>query len=90
MKKDFELFYPKVVNCGYIAFNDIYSYLGPAKLLCNVRADNNLSLKWVKIVQQSAILQRVNFLTQEDKIVNQSVPNSFNNFLKEKGHLLTN
>ena len=90
MKKDFELFYPKVVNCGYIAFNDIYSYLGAAKLLCDVLADNNLSLKWVKIVQQSAILQRVDFLTQEDKIVNQSVPNSFNNFLKEKGPLLTN
>ena len=90
VKKDFELFYPKIVNNGYIVIHDIYSYIGPTKLLCNVLADETLSLKLIKIVQQSAILQRVDFMTKEDKSFNHSVLNNFNDFLKEKGHLLNN
>ncbi len=90
VKKDFELFYPKVLSGGYIAIHDVQSYLGPAKILCDVLANDNLSLKLIKIVQQSAILQRVDFMTKEDKSFNHSVLNNFNDFLKEKGHLLNN
>lgn len=81
VKKDFELFYPKVVNNGYIAFHDVTNFYGPACVVRDI-LKNYAGMRFVKKVGVTAIFQKVSQLTDEDKWVNQNALISFENLIK--------
>ena len=72
VKKDFELFYPKVIENGFIAFHDVFSFAGPTKLLSEIiNVDNSFKVR--KIGAGILLAQKVSQLSKEDKEFNQKV-----------------
>ena len=88
VKKDFEIFYPKVINNGYIAFHDIYSYWGPTKLLCEILENEDYALKFIKTTNNTVFLQKQEYLTNEEKELNSSELSSILDFMNQNEKLL--
>ena len=78
VKRDFELFYPKVVNGGYIAIHDIFQYWGPTVLLQEILL-NSSDFKLINIVHSTVLAQKTLSLTDEDTAKNKQ----FMNILQE-------
>ena len=65
VKRDFELFYPKVINGGYIAFHDMFSFWGPTKLVQEI-LEQYSDLKFIKRESETLILQKVDRLSAQE------------------------
>lgn len=69
VKRDFELFYPKIVDGGYIAFHDAFSFLGPTKLLSEI-FEATTNLRYVDKARTLVLCQKVSELSDTDKVNN--------------------
>ena len=78
VKRDFELFFPKIIDCGYIAIHDIFAYLGPTVLLQEILL-NSSDFKLINIVHSTAVAQKTTYLTKDDIAKNKQ----FMNILQE-------
>lgn len=72
VKKDLELFYPKIIEGGYIALHDVTHHEGPTKLAIEL-AQNDDTFRITNIVVGTLIAQKVQKLTPEDKIRNAEI-----------------
>lgn len=72
VKKDFELFFPKVIEGGYVAIHDITMYDGPTKLTFEI-CENEKNLKLVTFEGVLLLGQKVFELSEEDKINNKRI-----------------
>lgn len=64
VKRDFELFFPKVVNQGFIAIHDICCYEGPTRLVIEL-VENN-SIKIVDFCDSIILIQKVEVISESD------------------------
>lgn len=69
VRKDFELFYPKVVEGGYLAMHDVGCYKGPTVLMKEVILSSD-NCKVITYEDLTLVIQKVAFLTEEDIINN--------------------
>lgn len=82
VKRDFELFYPKVVENGYVALHDIRSYYGPAKLVCEILENDN-TFKYVKHSGNLFIGQKAASLSQTDIENNKNMLEYLQNYISQ-------
>ncbi len=80
--RDFELFSSRVVENGYVAIHDIFSYYGPAKLVCDVLENNN-KFKYVKHTGNLFICQKVTALTHTDIENNKKMLEFMENYISQ-------
>lgn len=64
VKQDFELFYPKLMDNGYIAIHDVIYYQGPTDLAIELSTDS--TFKIIGIHSSTILAQKVTKLTDED------------------------
>lgn len=64
VKQDFELFYPKIVEGGYVAIHDITYYKGPFDLVMELAQDN--TFKVVSFCDSIILAQKVSMLSDVD------------------------
>lgn len=65
VKKDFDLFYPKIVEGGYIAIHDVAYYKGPTDLI--MKLIHNDTFKIIDFKYTTVLAQKVSLLTEEEK-----------------------
>lgn len=80
VKKDYELFYPKIVENGYVAFHDVFTFYGPTKLMVEILETTD-TLKFVKTASSLVLCQKVNKLSEVDKTNNNLLLEKLRNYL---------
>lgn len=81
VKKDFELFFPKVVAGGYILLHDVTYSEGPTRLVKELANHPQLSFK--EFFGVMFVAQKVASLSEEDKINNQKIINQIQEKLEK-------
>lgn len=64
VKKDFELFYPKIINGGFVAIHDVYYYKGPTDLVEELLERE--TFKMLTFCDSIVLAQKVEKITQSD------------------------
>ncbi len=64
VKKDFELFFPKLIQNGYVCIHDICYYEGPTVLVEELVQNDNFRM--IKLCQSTLLAQKVNKLSESD------------------------
>lgn len=64
VKQDFELFYPKIIEGGYVAIHDITYYKGPYDLIMELAQDN--TFKIVSFCDSIILAQKASMLSGVD------------------------
>lgn len=64
VKQDFELYFPKIIENGFMAIHDVFYFQGPTDLVMEL-AQNNL-VKIVDMVDSIALIQKVEKLNESD------------------------
>lgn len=72
IKKDFELFYKKVVFGGYILIHDVSTWLGPTQLVYEL-GENSNNIQLLKFAGRTVLTKKVERLTNEDKLKNSEI-----------------
>ena len=72
VKQDFELFFPKIIEGGFVAIHDITYYEGPTRLVQEL-AQNSENFKFITFLGATLLGQKVEKLTPEDKLNNQNI-----------------
>lgn len=81
VKSDFELFYPNLVENGYVAIHDVMNFEGPTILIKEL-AETNDTFKILDFVASTLIAQKVEKLTEEEKIHNSKIIESIYSIIK--------
>ncbi len=80
VKEDFELFYPKVIDGGFVAFHDVAYYQGPTDLVKELV--NEKTFKMLTLCDSILLAQKVSRLSPEDELQNAKIVNDINTKLK--------
>jgi len=80
VKRDFDLFYPKIINEGYVIFHDVACYEGPTTLVKEL-AENNSTFKIITFADTLLIAQKVLKLSDADKLNNEKTVQTIENIL---------
>ena len=72
VKKDFDLFYPKIIDEGYVMIHDVACYEGPT-ILVKELAINNPTFKIIEFTDTILLAQKVAELTNKDKANNENI-----------------
>lgn len=84
VKKDYELFFPNLVDGGFVLFHDVISYTGPFTLVKEL-AKNDDKFKILRYEDNCLLAQKVIKLTAEDKLNNKTNIDLIENFIKLNG-----
>lgn len=71
VKQDFDLFYPKIIEGGYIAIHDIGYYKGPTDLI--LECANSDTYKITDFRFSTVLAQKVSKLSEEDRENNKKI-----------------
>jgi len=79
---DFELYYKNVVEKGFIAIHDVFSFYGPTQLIADVLSVNK-NIKFVKHSNSLVLFQKVPQLTDVEILQNELFCQKVRDFLAE-------
>lgn len=80
VKQDFDLYFPKIVDNGYIAIHDIGSYQGPTDLVIELAQAETFKILDFKFT--TLLAQKVQTLSKEDKENNRNIINNIKTAFK--------
>lgn len=83
VKQDFELFYPKIVEGGYIAFHDVIAYQGPTDLVKELAKLD--TFKIINLCNLTLLAQKVAKLTEAEIEVNNNFVEHINSIIANHG-----
>ena len=80
VKEDFKLFYPKVIDGGFVAIHDVAYYKGPTDLIKELV--NEKTFKMLTFCDSILLARKVSQLSHEDELQNIKIIDAINTKLK--------